>query len=139
MSNKSRKDVGYGRPPRHSRFKPGQSGNPRGRPKGTLNFATDVEQTLAALITLNEGGKSKRVSTQRAALLRLREMALKGKNVRALEKLLSFAAASSGSETADARSPSAEDQAILAAFRQEIWAEVGAADPAARNNDKEDA
>jgi hypothetical protein len=139
VSNKSRKDVGYGRPPLHSRFKPGQSGNPRGRPKGTLNFATDLEQTLAALITLNEGGKSKRVSTQRAALLRLREMALKGKNVRALEKLLSFAAASSVSETADARSPSGEDQAILDAFRQEILAEASAADPAERNNDKEDA
>ena len=136
MSNKSRKDVGYGRPPRHSRFKPGQSGNPRGRPKGTSNFATDLEQTLAALITLNEGGKSKRVSTQRAALLRLREMALKG-NVRALEKLLSFAAASSASETADARSPSGEDQAILDAFRQEILAEAN--DATERNDDKEDA
>jgi uncharacterized protein DUF5681 len=136
VSNKSRKDVGYGRPPRHSRFKPGQSGNPRGRPKGTSNFATDLEQTLAALITLNEGGKSKRVSTQRAALLRLREMALKG-NVRALEKLLSFAAASSASETADARSPSGEDQAILDAFRQEILAEAN--DATERNDDKEDA
>jgi len=30
-------DVGYGKPPAHSRFKPGQSGNPRGRPKGVKN------------------------------------------------------------------------------------------------------
>jgi hypothetical protein len=101
-----------------------------------LNFATDLEQTLAARITLNEGGKSKRVSTQQAALLRLREMGLKG-NVRALEKLLSFAAASSASETADARSPSGEDQAILDAYKQEILAEAN--DPTERNDDKEDA
>jgi hypothetical protein len=66
-------------------------------------------------------------------------MALKG-NVRALEKLLSFAAASSASETADTRrSPSGEDQAILDAFRQEILAEASAAEPAERHNDKEDA
>ena len=33
--------IGYGRPPRHSQYKPGQSGYPRGRPKGSRNFKTD--------------------------------------------------------------------------------------------------
>ena len=39
-------DAGYGKPPRHSRFKKGQSGNPKGRPKGGRNFSTDVKATL---------------------------------------------------------------------------------------------
>ena len=39
-------DAGYGKPPRHSRFKKGQSGNPKGRPRGGRNFSTDVKATL---------------------------------------------------------------------------------------------
>ncbi len=33
--------VGYCKPPKRTRFQPGQSGNPRGRPKGTKNLKTD--------------------------------------------------------------------------------------------------
>ena len=36
-------EVGFGRPPRHTRFKAGQSGNPKGKAKGAVNLATDVE------------------------------------------------------------------------------------------------
>ena len=135
MSHKSDKGGGYGKPPLHSRFKPGQSGNPRGRPKGILNFATDLKNTLQAPITLNEGGKSRRVTTQKAALLRLREQALKG-NVKALDKLLSYAMAMSGSSVEDtAKSPSADDQTILEAFRQQILAAATVAAPAPRDED----
>src|ERR1700746_1539330 len=112
MADKSDK-VGYGRPPVHSRFKPGQSGNQRGRPKGTLNFTTDLKRTLQAPVTLNDGRKTRRVTTQEAALLRLAEKALNG-DPRALEKLVSLSATLS---TNNAESPSktmaADDQAIL--------------------------
>jgi hypothetical protein len=39
-------EVGDQRPPKHSRFKPGQSGNPRGRPKGSVNLRTRISQQL---------------------------------------------------------------------------------------------
>ena len=137
MADKSDKGVGYRRPPLHSRFKPGQSGNPRGRPKGSLNFATDLKNTLLAPVALNDGGRARRVTTQKAALLRLREKALNG-DVKALDKLLSYAMTMSGSSAEDTpNSPSGEDQAILDAFRQEILAEASAADPV--DNDEEDA
>ncbi|WP_369722061.1 DUF5681 domain-containing protein [Bradyrhizobium sp. LLZ17] len=68
MAKKSDKGLGYGRPPQHSRFKPGQSGNPRGRPKGSLNFTTDLKNTLLAPVALNDGGKSRRVTTQKGGL-----------------------------------------------------------------------
>ena len=42
-------EVGYGRPPRHSQFRPGESGNPGGRPKGRRSFKMDVAAALDKL------------------------------------------------------------------------------------------
>ncbi|MBP0113867.1 DUF5681 domain-containing protein [Bradyrhizobium vignae] len=126
MANKSDKGSGYGRPPLHTRFKPGQSGNPRGRPKGSLNFTTDLKNVLLAPVALNDAGRSRRVTTQKAALLRLREKALKG-DVKALDRLLSYAMAMSvGSAEETATSVPPEDQAILEAYRQDVLANADA-------------
>ena len=83
-------EVGYGKPPKATRFKKGQSGNPKGRPKGSRNFKTDVIATLEAPVQLKEKGRVKTVPTQWAALLRLREKALSG-NARALDRLIELA------------------------------------------------
>ena len=83
-------EVGYGKTPKATRFKKGQSGNPKGRPKGSRNFKTDVIATLEAPVQLKEKGRTKTVATQQAALLRLREKALSG-NDRALDRLLELA------------------------------------------------
>lgn len=63
--------IGYKRPPRHTRFRPGQSGNPRGRQKGVRNLGSDVKRTLEVPVRLSEQGKARQVSTQEAILLRL--------------------------------------------------------------------
>ncbi len=70
--------VGYKKPPQHSRFQPGRSGNPRGKQKGVRNLGSDVKRTLEVPVRVNEQGRARRVSTQHAVLLRLREKALKG-------------------------------------------------------------
>jgi uncharacterized protein DUF5681 len=79
-SHHSTKDyeVGYGRPPIHTRFKPGQSGNPAGRPKGTQNFATEIAAELKEAILVKEAGVTKRVSKRRAMIKRQAERALQG-------------------------------------------------------------
>lgn len=48
---------GYGKPPKHTRFPPGQSGNPRGRKKGSRGLKTDLDAELKARFTLNINGK----------------------------------------------------------------------------------
>ena len=58
--------VGYGRPPRHTRFQPGRSGNPKGRPKGSKNFNTLFSEELALPVTLTENGKRRRMPKTRA-------------------------------------------------------------------------
>jgi hypothetical protein len=55
--------VGYRKPPHETRFKPGQSGNPSGRPKKKITtFAETIERELHTFITANEGGKSIKIT-----------------------------------------------------------------------------
>ena len=54
--------VGYGNPPKHTRFRKGESGNPQGRPKGTLNMATVLARTLRERVVINENGQRKVVT-----------------------------------------------------------------------------
>jgi len=70
--------IGYRRPPASGRFQKGQSGNPKGRPKGSANFITLLEQELAATIVVNENGKKKTVTRMKAMVKRLVAGALQG-------------------------------------------------------------
>ena len=79
--------VGYGKPPAHSRFKPGASGNPNGRPKGSLNLITELQKTLRETVVINEGGKRKKISKLRAAMKQLTNKAATG-NMPALRQLI---------------------------------------------------
>lgn len=79
-------DVGYGKPPEHSRFKQGRSGNPQGRPKGTLNMATVLARTLREKVVVDEDGKRKTVSKLEAAIAQLVSKATSG-DTRAIRHL----------------------------------------------------
>jgi hypothetical protein len=70
--------IGYGKPPVHSRFRKGRSGNPKGRPKGRANLKTDLLAELAETIVIREGDRQLRVSKQRALLKSLTAKGLKG-------------------------------------------------------------
>jgi hypothetical protein len=77
MTRKSYR-VGYGKPPKHTRFKPGQSGNPKGRPKGAQGFSAELDRELKAIITVTENGQMIKLSKQRALVKSLLAKALKG-------------------------------------------------------------
>lgn len=107
-------EVGYGKPPKHTRFRKGKSGNPKGRPKGHKNFKSDLLSTLRAPVQVTEKGKQKKISTQKAVLLRLREKALGGDRG-SMDKLIDLARAMNDEEfnEAVAEPLSSSDRAIL--------------------------
>jgi hypothetical protein len=123
-------EVGYGRPPQHSRFQPGQSGNPAGRPKGLNNLRTDVKRTLEIPVRVQEGGRFRRISTQRGLLMRLREKALLG-DPQAIKLCIELARFFNDepSETVAQALP-ADDLAILADYEAEITAAAVQSPPA---------
>ncbi|HTM15489.1 MAG TPA: DUF5681 domain-containing protein, partial [Terracidiphilus sp.] len=71
-------EIGYRRPPESGRFKKGQSGNPKGRPKGSTNFLTILEQELGQSVVVNENGKKKSITRLQAMVKRMVAGALQG-------------------------------------------------------------
>jgi hypothetical protein len=122
--------VGYGSPPAHTRFKPGHSGNPRGRPKGTRNLKSDLLEELGERITLREGGREVRISKQRALIKSQVARALKGDS-RAAGKLFDLYLRVIGLETeaADAGTPlTNEERAVMANLEARILRKAGVAE-----------
>lgn len=71
-------EIGYRRPPGHGRFKPGQSGNPKGRPKGTRNVRSVVEGMLNQRVTVREGDRTRLLSKLEGVVLTMVNKALQG-------------------------------------------------------------
>ncbi len=71
-------EVGYARPPKHTRFKKGLSGNPNGRPPKKPDFYTELRRVLDDTVTITIDGEQQQVTVQQALLLRLRDEALRG-------------------------------------------------------------
>jgi hypothetical protein len=77
-------DVGYGRPPEHSKLKPGQTANRRGRPRGARGRKQVVREIAGETHVVVEGGKRQRRTTLDLVLLMLRNRAAEG-DVRAFQ------------------------------------------------------
>ena len=108
--------VGYKNPPVESRFKPGQSGNPSGRPKKKL---TPMEAFFAELdkpIVVKEGGKKRRMTREQALLMKTYSDAMAGDPS---SRRIVYSIIERRSTSAAAAVPvdlSADDEAILQAF-----------------------
>ena len=115
MSDEGRYPVGYKRPPSHSKFKPGKSGNPAGRPKGARKLESDLTRELSEKIAIREGERSLKVTKQRALLKSLVSKALKG-DTRAAGLVLQLVAKIVMLEEtapAPARAPLSDDEAAI--------------------------
>ena len=71
-------EVGYCKPPKKTRFKPGESGNRRGRPKGSMSLQERVEQLMERSISVIVDGKRTRMSRKEALVIKQIALALAG-------------------------------------------------------------
>lgn len=106
--------VGYRRPPKDSRFKPGQSGNPRGRPSGVKSLSDIVRKIVGQKVTITENGRARRVPRLEAILLRAAGEASRG-DARALRLILQLTEryGESAQSATERETMAAEDVAIL--------------------------
>ena len=80
-------EVGYGRPPRQTRFEPGRSGNPRGRPNRSKNLATLLSEALREPVIVTENGRRRKVSKRQAVIKQLVNRSAQG-DLKAMQMLL---------------------------------------------------
>jgi hypothetical protein len=139
MSNND-KEVGYGRPPRHSRFTKGQSGNPKGRPKGTKNLKTDLTEELQETILVREGTHAIKISKQRAIVKTLIAKTLKG-DARAATTLtnMMYRVLDLANQAATSEEPlDSDEREILAALEEQLRRKTDAAVNSSDNDEPED-
>lgn len=107
MSNKGKPrknyEVGYGKPPVSGRFKPGHSGNPKGRPKGRKSCETIIDDMLNKKLKVRVGNETQTLSQIEAIIMRIVNDALQGKS-RAIDQLFKMMAtvSSQSDETSEA-------------------------------------
>jgi hypothetical protein len=119
MSDK-KYEVGYGKPPKASQFKKGQSGKPSGRSKGSKNVKTRIQAMLETTSAVRLGDETRQMDTYDITLLKLREKALGG-DARAMQKIFDLAHEIETMDTSAASSESdfaVEDEAIVLAYIQ---------------------
>ena len=112
--------VGYGRPPKSMRFKPGVSGNPKGRPKGSRPVGALLQQIIQQKIVVSENGKTLRLPVMEIILRRLANDAMRGEP-RSIKFLLSLLEhyRDSSQTTLQIGEMLAEDVEILAEYLDE--------------------
>jgi hypothetical protein len=117
-------NVGYGKPPRASQFKPGKSGNPKGRPTGAKSEATILQDLLQHKIGLSEHGKTRRITLHEAILRRIAEDCLKG-NTKSAAFLLNRYHAMTSNEP-DESGLSDDEQTVLETYLEKYQSELNA-------------
>jgi len=115
-------EVGYGKTPQHSRFKPGQSGNPKGKPRGAKNLGTIVGNAIKERVVVNENGKRKSVSKLEVAVKQLVNKAASGDHKAMLQLLPLVQLIEGHAEAAAVAAPTfaKADDLVMANIRERI-------------------
>ncbi len=123
--------IGYGKPPAETRFKPGQSGNPAGRKKGSQNLATMVQRALDETVTVKIAGRSRKISKLEAAFTQQANKAAGG-DAKAIKLMLDVLAAAQmrdagqgGADQVDLEARRKRDQRILDVLKARVDGDGG--------------
>lgn len=111
-----KKGVGYKKPPKATQFRSGQSGNPKGRPKGAKNFGTVIEKELNMRVEVTENGRRRKISKREAVAKQLVNKAASG-DTKSIPILLNETRAREQSDNVVATSDAyqaAEDKLVMA-------------------------
>jgi hypothetical protein len=111
--------VGYGRPPQQHQFKRGQSGNPRGRPKGVRSEDDILAKLLNKKIPIQERSRVRHVSVLEAVYFRVAQNALKG-DLKAATFLMNRKAAVAQGRSGETPEMNEDDRAVLDSFVAQI-------------------
>lgn len=137
-------DVGYGKPPRHTRFKPGgPSPNPSGRPRRTPTFLEEFARELDVKVQVQDGGRRRRYTKRQLITKQVVNGAVKGDKaclrfVQALQAVLD-ARSTESVETMSPKERAAVDRAIFDALAATLTSPGPKDDAAATQNDAEGA
>ena len=122
--------VGYGKPPRHTGFQKGRSGNPKGRPKGSKNFATLLTDALDEKVQVTEDGKRRRVTKRELVIKQLVNKSASA-DLRAIKQLTDIVqGVERRSEASSAPPPppafTAADEEVVAELKKRIERDIRA-------------
>jgi len=115
VKDQSDYEVGYGKPPKHTRFKKGRSGNPKGRPKKRKRLAESFDEELRQEITI----KDKTLSMQEVIIKALVQNAAKGKPA-ALKAVLAYMDRFDDDDETPEFDPTLEDQIALGKWMRQL-------------------
>src|SRR6516162_8750754 len=123
-------EVGYAKPPRHAGFQKGRSGNPKGRPKGSKNFATLLGEALDEKVSLTEDGRRRRITKRELVIKQLVNKSASA-DLRAIKQLTDIVqGVERRSEAASAPPPppafTAADEAVIAELEKRIERDIRA-------------
>lgn len=118
QSNGGDYEVGYKRPPVRTRFQKGKSGNQKGRPKGTKNFKTDLQEELNERVAVTIDGRTKKLSKQRLFMKTVFAKAIKS-DARAGSMLVGMVFRFNDPQSSDL-----EPHVPLSEQEEEAWAEL---------------
>jgi Family of unknown function (DUF5681) len=96
--------TGFGKPPKRTQFKPGRSGNPKGRPKGRKNLASIVDAACQQKVRVKDGRGHRTVSKIDLLVMQLMNKAASG-DVKAIKEMVRLYEATGAASLSGMRPP----------------------------------